>query len=57
MNNNYIYQDFFIQYNIGKVKYCLSYFCGEYHRDNSKQYRIKIFKSKKALNNFIKYGI
>jgi len=53
---NYISQDYFIQYNIGRVKYCLNYYIGNTHNDGSKRYEIKIFKSKKALNNFIKHG-
>ena len=53
---NYISQDYFIQYNIGKVKYCLSYFIGNRYEDGSKRYENKTFKSKKALNSFIKTG-
>jgi hypothetical protein len=53
---NYISKDYFIQYNIGKVKYCLSYFIGNRYEDGSKRYEIKTFKSKKALNSFIKTG-
>ena len=54
---NYISQDYSIYYGIGQSKYCLSYYIGNTHNDGSKQYEIKIFKSKKALNNFIKYGV
>lgn len=53
---NYISQDYFIQYNIGKIKYCLCYFIGNRYEDGSKRYEIKTFKSKKALNSFIKTG-
>lgn len=54
--NNYISQDYFIQYGIGQSKYCLSYYIGNRYEDGSKRYEIKLFKSKKALNNFIKKG-
>jgi hypothetical protein len=54
--DNYIFQDYLIQCGIGKAKYCLSYYIGNQHPDGSKQYELRIFKSKKALNNFIKYG-
>jgi hypothetical protein len=53
---NYIIQDFYIQQNIGKSKYVLSYFAGKRYDDNSKFYDVRIFKSKKTLNNFIKNG-
>lgn len=53
---NYIIKDYFIQYNIGKAKYCLGYFAGNRYEDGSKRYELRIFKSKKALNNFIKTG-
>lgn len=54
---DYIQQDYFIQYGIGKAKYCLSYYIGNKHDDGSKFYELRIFKSKKALNNFIKNGV
>jgi hypothetical protein len=54
---NYISQDYSVQYGIGKSKYCLSYYTGKKHNDGSKFYDIALFKSKKALNNFIKYGV
>jgi hypothetical protein len=55
--NSYICQDYSVQYGIGKSKYCLSYYIGNKHNDGSKQYEIRLFKSKKALNSFIKYGV
>lgn len=55
--NKYISQDFSIQYGIGASKYCLSYYIGNKNDDGSKRYEIKLFKSKKALNNFIMNGL
>jgi hypothetical protein len=52
---NYITRDFYIQH-IGNAKYCLSYYIGNTHSDGSKFYELRIFKSKKALNRFIKTG-
>ena len=41
-----------IKYNIGKVKYLVSYHNGEKHNDKSDFYNIKIFKNKKQLSMF-----
>lgn len=53
---DYICQDFYITYGIGSSKYCLSYYIGNTYKDGSKFYEIKLFKSKKSLNSFIKTG-
>lgn len=41
---------YYVQYNIGHAKYCVSYHDGvSTHRDGSAFYGIAIFKNKKAL--------
>jgi hypothetical protein len=47
-------KDYYIQHNIGKAKYVVSYHNGtDTHKDGSKFYNVKLFKNKKNLNNFI----
>ena len=55
--NKYLIQDYFVTYGIGKAKYVLNYYKGNKHTDGSRFYDIRIFKNKKALNNFINNGI
>ncbi len=44
-----------IQRNVGKAKYLLSYYNGiNQHKDGSEFWGIKIFRSKKKLDSFIK---
>ena len=46
---------YYIQYNIGKVKYCVSYHNGiDKHKDGSPFFGIAIFHNKKKLNLFVK---
>jgi len=48
MNKNY-----YVQYNVGICKYCLSYHDGiKTYKDNSPFYDIALFKSKQKLNQF-----
>jgi putative sterol carrier protein len=43
-----------IQYNVGKCKYVVNYSKGDKkHKDGSEFFDIAIFKSKKAMNDFI----
>ena len=45
---------FYVQNNIGKVKYVVSYHDGhKTHLDGSEFYDIAIFKNKKKLENFV----
>jgi hypothetical protein len=47
-------KEFYIQYNIGKAKYVVSYHDGiKKHSDESNFFDIKIFKNKKLLNVFV----
>lgn len=47
-------KEFYVQYNIGKVKYAVSYHDGvQKHRDNSPFYGVEIFKNKKKMDMFI----
>lgn len=51
--------DYFVQRNIGTVKYLLSYYKGKQHKDGSKFYDIATFKNKNDMKKFIqelKYG-
>lgn len=42
-----------IKYNIGKVKYCISFYDGvKTHKDGSAFYNIKTFTNKKKLSLF-----
>lgn len=42
---------YYIQYNVGKVKYFLSYHNGEKkHKDGSDFFDVRTFKNKRALN-------
>lgn len=44
-----------IMYNVGKAKYLVSYSDGtKKHKDGSEFFDIEIFKSKKAMNEFLK---
>lgn len=44
-----------IQYNVGKAKYVVSYHKkGNYHKDGSDFYDIRLFKNKKSMERFIK---
>ena len=44
-----------ISYNVGKVKYLVSFHDGiKVHKDNSPFYDIRCFKNKKKLNLFTK---
>jgi len=44
-----------ISYNVGRCKYVVSYHDGvSTHNDGSQFFDIKIFKSKKLLNSFVK---
>jgi len=46
--------DYYLQNNIGKAKYTVSFHDGEKsHKDGSKFYDIKIFKNLKLLKSFI----
>jgi hypothetical protein len=46
---------YYIQYNIGKCKYCVSFHDGvQTHRDGSPFFGIDVFKSLKKMNAFIK---
>ena len=46
---------YFIQYNIGKAKYCLNFHDGEKkHKDGSNFFDLNIFSNKKKLNAKIK---
>lgn len=47
-------RDYYIQYNIGKARYVLSYTDGTKHSDGSTFYAIKIYKNKVDLNKAIK---
>ena len=48
-------KNYYIQYNIGKCKYCVSFHDGvQTHRDGSPFYGINIFKNKKKMNSFVK---
>jgi len=42
-----------IKYNVGKVKYLVSYYTGKKHKDGSKFFDISTFKNKKKMNEFI----
>jgi len=45
---------FYIQTNIGKCKYLVSYYDGiKIHNDGSAFYDVAIFKNKKSLGKFI----
>jgi len=47
--------EYYIQTNIGKSKYVVSYYDGvKVHNDGSELWDIAIFKSKKKMNEFIK---
>lgn len=42
---------YYVQYNVGKVKYLLSYHNGEKkHKDGSDFFDVRTFKNKRALN-------
>jgi hypothetical protein len=44
-----------IQYNIGKVKYLVSYYAGiKKHKDGSDFWDVACFNSKKKMNQFIR---
>ncbi len=46
-------KNFYVQYNIGKCKYVVSFHDGiKTHKDGSKFYDIAIFKNKQKLNSF-----
>ena len=45
---------YYIQQNIGKAKYVVSFFAGQFHNDGSQFHNIAIFRNKKKLNEFIK---
>lgn len=46
---------YYIQYNIGKCKYCVSFHDGvQTHRDGSPFYGISIFKNIKKMHSFVK---
>lgn len=48
-------KNFYVQYNIGKSKYVVSFHNGEnFYSDGSPFYDIKIFKNKVLLGRFIK---
>ena len=48
-------KNYYIQYGIGKSKYCIFYYNGiKKHIDGSIFYDIKICNSKKDMNEFIK---
>lgn len=48
-------KEFYLQYNIGKAKYCVSTHDGQsFHKDGSKFFGISIFKNLKKLNAYIK---
>jgi len=47
-------KEFNIQQNVGKAKYVVNFNDGiKTHKDGSKFFDIRIFKSKKALNSFV----
>ena len=47
-------KNFYVQYNIGRAKYCVSSHDGEKtHRDGSAFYDLHIFKNKKDLKKCI----
>jgi hypothetical protein len=48
-------KNYYIQYNIGKCKYCVSFHDGvQTNRDGSPFYGIAIFSNKKRMNSFVK---
>jgi len=47
-------KQYYIQYNIGKAKYCVSFHNGiDKHKDGSDFYAIAIFHNKQKMNTFI----
>jgi len=51
---NTLNKSYNVQYNVGKVKYLVSYHNGtKFHKDNSKFYDIQTYKNKALFNNFI----
>ena len=45
---------YYVQYNIGKVKYLVNYHNGkETHKDGSEFYNIQAFRNKENMNDFI----
>jgi hypothetical protein len=49
-------KNYFLQYNVGKAKYLVSWHDGiKKHSDGSDFYDVKIFKNKKYLNRFINF--
>jgi hypothetical protein len=54
-NSKNVKKEYYIKYNVGKVKYCLHYYNGlKVHNDGSKFWDIETFSSKKKLNQSIK---
>ena len=54
-NSKNVKKEYYIKYNVGKVKYCLHYHTGlKVHNDGSKFWDIETFSSKKKLNQSIK---
>ena len=48
-------KNYYIQNNIGKCKYCVSFHDGvQTHRDGSPFYGIQTFKNIKRMNSFVK---
>lgn len=48
-------KNYYIQYNIGKSKYCVSFHDGvQTHPDGSPFYAIALFKNIKRMNSFVK---
>lgn len=46
--------EYFIQYNIGKAKYVLTYHAGKFYADGSKFYDVLTFQNKTKLDKAIK---
>jgi hypothetical protein len=44
---------YYVQQNIGKAKYMVSYYTGKKHADGSDFYDVQIFKNKIAKERFI----
>jgi len=50
-----IVKQFYVQYNIGKAKFVVSYFDGvKRHNDNSPFFDIRTFKNKRDFKAFVK---
>lgn len=55
LNVGKIFMKHNVTYNVGKVKYLVSYYDGiKRHKDGSEAWDVKLFSNKKLMNSFIK---